>query len=67
MGQLGAAVDADVHVRPKGLLGVALELRIIVHRQTQLCRVAPDSNGGGLGWGWRAQQVGDVRHHRKAH
>ena len=54
MGQLGAAVDADVHLRPKSLLGVALELRILVHRQTQLCRVVPDSHEGALGRGQRA-------------
>ena len=51
VGQLGAAVETDVHLRPKGLLGVAPELRILVHRQTQLCRVAPDAHRGRLGRG----------------
>ena len=48
MGQLGAAVDADGHLRGKSLLGGALELRILVHRQTLLRRVAPDPHRGGL-------------------
>ena len=40
VGQLGAAVDEEVHLRSTGLLGIAVEPRIVVHRQTQLRRVA---------------------------
>ena len=65
MGQLGAAVEADVYLRPKSLLGVAPKLRILVHRQTQLHQVAPDSHRGRRRRGWRTQRVGNVRHHRR--
>ena len=64
LGQLGATVDADGHLRPKSLLGIAPELRLLVHCQTQLRQVAPDPHKGCLCRGWRAQQGGDVRHHR---
>ena len=54
VGQLGVAVDKDVHLRPKGLLGETAELHLVVHRQTQLRRVALDPDGVGVRWGRRA-------------
>ena len=63
MGQLGAAVDADGHLQPKSLLGVAPELRILVHRETQLRRVALDPHRGCLRRGRRVEQASDVRYH----
>ena len=63
MGQLGAAVDEDGHLQPKSLVGVAPQLCILVHCQTQLRRVAPDPHRGGLRRARRAQQAGNVRYH----
>ena len=57
MGQLGAAVDANGHLRPESLLGVTPKLRILVHRQAQLRGVAPDPHAGGLRRGRGAKQL----------
>ena len=64
MGELGASVYADGHLRPKSLLGATPELRILVHSHTKLRLVAPDPHRGRLCRGRCAQHGGDVRHQR---